>query len=670
MASRRYNEILCIWRSCHIGTVFDNNAQEHNKVSSHLEYRPDIDGLRAIAVLAVIGFHSFPEFVRGGFVGVDVFFVISGYLISGIILKSLDENTFSISGFYSRRIRRIFPALIFVLSICLIGGWFLLFADEYKQLGMHTAAGSAFVSNFALWNEAGYFDGAATSKPLLHLWSLGIEEQFYLVWPVLLFVLYRVHARSILLAIIGIALSSFLLGAITVASSPTEAFYSPASRLWELLFGSVLAVKSDRVDRFFGTGSRNLRSATGFGCIVIAIFAFDKEFLFPGWWALMPVIGAFLVISAGSTHGLNRAFLSMSPLVKIGLISFPLYLWHWPLISFAHIIESGQPSTVFRSMAVAISFLLAWVTYRCVEIPARRRPNPKITISLVALMATVGIIGFQIKSFDGIRSRSIQDVQHFDIERIVEQRLGSMRAGHCHLHLPEHTFARHRATIGDCLALDSHRQNILVIGDSHAFDLRTSLSQAYKETNFLQATGSGCTPIESLHKQGIDRCSDIIRYIKYDFKELVKLDGVILSARWSDDFKMLTNDIEYFRGRGVPVAVFGPTFEFRDEVPKILGRNQSHKPNLMLSSYLLKKQFKLDSEMEKFFKGVGVSYISKIKNLCADGVCPALSEDQKLLIIDYGHWSPDGSKYYGDIFRANHVLEKWLHPNEYDHVQL
>jgi peptidoglycan/LPS O-acetylase OafA/YrhL len=646
----------------------DNNAQNHNKVSSHLEYRPDIDGLRAIAVLAVIGFHAFPEFVRGGFVGVDVFFVISGYLISGIILKSLNENSFSILEFYSRRIRRLFPALTIVLLICLIGGWLLLFADEYNRLGMHAAAGSAFISNFTLWNEAGYFDESANAKPLLHLWSLGIEEQFYLIWPAILFLLHRIRPRSISLAIGAIALSSFILGAITVNSDPPQAFYSPASRLWELLFGSALAVKYESVDRFFGAKSRAVRSATGLGCIAIAILAFDTDFLFPGWWALLPVVGTFLVISAGSAHGMNSALLSTPPLVKIGLISFPLYLWHWPLLSFAHIIESGQLSAIFRSMAVAVSFLMAWVTYRHIEIPVRRRPHPQTTISLVTLMVTIGTIGFHIENFNEFPFRKIQDApQYFNIKTITEERLASMRAGHCHLHLPEHTFAKHTATISDCLGLDNHRKNILVIGDSHAFDLRTSLSQAYKDINFLQATGSGCTPIESLHKKDIDRCRDIIRYIKYNFKELEKLDGVILSAKWSDDFKKLAIDIEYFRSRGVPLAVFGPTFEFSDAVPKILGRNQSHKPNLMLSTYLLKRQFKLDVEMEEFFKGIGVSYISKIKNLCSGGVCPALSENQKLLILDYGHWTVDGSKYYGEIFRTNHVLERWLRPNEPDH---
>ncbi|HEX7887764.1 MAG TPA: acyltransferase family protein [Ramlibacter sp.] len=627
-------------------------------LSSRFEYRPDIDGLRAIAVLAVIGFHAFPEAVRGGFVGVDVFFVISGYLISGIILKSLDERSFSLSGFYSRRIRRIFPALILVLSACLIAGWTFLFADEYKHLGLHAAGGSVFASNFLLWSEAGYFDQASTTKPLLHLWSLGIEEQFYLAWPLLLLVLYRIGSRCVPWAIAGIAFSSFLAGAITVDSNPVAAFYSPAPRLWEFLAGTALAARSDRIDRFFGTRSRNLRSAVGIAFIATAIFVFDTEYAFPGWWALLPVGGAFLVISAGAGQGANRTLLSTPLLVGIGLISYPLYLWHWPLISFAYIAESGHPGVVLRSMAVAASLFAAWLTYRFVETPVRHGPNPRVPLRLVALVLTVGGAGFLVSHLDGIPTRGSLQAQHFDLEKIGKERLASMRAGFCHFHLPEDTLARR--AIGDCLALDDHRKNILIVGDSHAFDLRTSLSQAYPEVNFLQVTGSGCTPIESLYTDRTDRCGDIVRHVKYGYKDLTALDGVILSAKWSRNFRLLAEDIAHFRSLGVRVAVFGPTFEFTGDVPKILARQPSHKPNVMLVSYLRESPLKLDSEMENFFKSIGVSYVSKIRNLCADGICPALDDTRQLLVIDYGHWSVEGAKHYGSLFRKHRVLEKWL----------
>lgn len=629
-------------------------------MSSRIDYRPDIDGLRAIAVLAVIGFHAFPDVVPGGFVGVDVFFVISGYLISGIILKSLDDRSFSIAEFYSRRIRRIFPALVVVLSACLAAGWPFLFADEYKHLGLHAAGGSVFISNFLLWREVGYFDVASTTKPLLHLWSLGIEEQFYLAWPLLLLALHRIGARSVPWAIAGIAFASFLVGATTVDSNPAAAFYSPVPRLWELLAGSALAARGEHIDRLFGERTRDMRSAAGLAAIFLAIFFFDADYAFPGWWALVPVGGAFLVISAGPAQGANRTVLSRPLLIGIGLISFPLYLWHWPLISFAYIAEAGQPGVLLRILAVAASLLAAWLTYRFVEMPVRHSTHPRMPLRLAALVLTVGAAGFLVAHLDGIPSRESQQAQKFDLEKLGAERLASMRAGFCHFHLPEDTLARRATAVGECLALDDRRKNILVLGDSHAFDLRTSLSQAYPEVNFLQMTGSGCTPIESLHAGPTHRCGEIVRHVKYGYKGLTALDGVILSAKWSGNFRLLAEDIEHYRALGIRVAVFGPTFEFAGDVPKILARHPSHKPNAMLAPFLRQEPIRLDVEMERFFKDLGVSYVSRIGTLCTGGICPGLGDARELLVIDYGHWSVDGAKHFGHLFRTRRVLEKWL----------
>ena len=212
----------------------------HQAHLSHSKYRPDIDGLRAIAVLSVVAFHAFPSWIRGGFIGVDVFFVISGYLISTIIFENLDKGTFSFSEFYSRRIRRIFPALLLVLIACFAFGWFALLADEYKQLGKHIAAGAGFISNFILWNESGYFDNSADAKPLLHLWSLGIEEQFYIVWPLLLWFVWK-RKFNLLTITIVLAVASFILNLKGVKQDMVATFYSPQPRFWELLCGSLLA---------------------------------------------------------------------------------------------------------------------------------------------------------------------------------------------------------------------------------------------------------------------------------------------------------------------------------------------------------------------------------------------------------------------------------------------
>lgn len=222
--------------------IINNTPSPHN--SEHLihpKYRPDIDGLRAVAVLSVVGFHAFPLFVKGGFIGVDIFFVISGYLISIIIVGSLERNSFSFIEFYSRRIKRIFPALLLVLIACFAFGWDALLADEYKQLGKHIAGGAGFISNFLFWGDSGYFDNAAETKPLLHLWSLGIEEQFYIIWPLLLWLAWKKRFNLLTITIAVVVISFALNIGEVKGDDAVAAFYSPQTRFWELLVGSVLA---------------------------------------------------------------------------------------------------------------------------------------------------------------------------------------------------------------------------------------------------------------------------------------------------------------------------------------------------------------------------------------------------------------------------------------------
>jgi peptidoglycan/LPS O-acetylase OafA/YrhL len=213
---------------------------ENPKYLSHPKYRADIDGLRAIAVLAVVIFHAFPDLVKGGFIGVDIFFVISGYLISTIIFENLDKDTFSFSEFYTRRIKRIFPALILVLVTCYIFGWFILLPEEFKRLGKHITAGAGFISNIIFWREADYFDNAADTKPLLHLWSLGIEEQFYIVWPLLLWLSWKCKLNLLKITTV-IAIVSFVLNLKGIKQDAIATFYAPHTRFWELLSGSLLA---------------------------------------------------------------------------------------------------------------------------------------------------------------------------------------------------------------------------------------------------------------------------------------------------------------------------------------------------------------------------------------------------------------------------------------------
>lgn len=383
----------------------------------HPKYRADIDGLRAIAILSVVVFHAFPSWVKGGFIGVDIFFVISGYLISTIIICSLENDNFSFVEFYIRRINRIFPALLLVLIASFAFGWFALLADEYKQLGNHIAGGAGFILNFLLWNESGYFDNAAETKPLLHLWSLGIEEQFYVIWPLLLWFTWKLRQNFLTIAI-AVGFVSFALNIATVRSDTVAAFYSPQARFWELMAGSVLAymtvhrleifpIFKHKLDSWLCKIAhvqapeanvktlRNIQSVVGVTLIVIGSLVITEEKLFPGWWAVLPTLGSVLIISAGTQAWFNSSVLSNRVLIWFGLISYPLYLWHWPLLSFLNILEGKTPSPVLRITAVLISIVLAWLTYRLIEKPMRLNGSMGTrAMHLLTMLILVGYLGF------------------------------------------------------------------------------------------------------------------------------------------------------------------------------------------------------------------------------------------------------------------------------------
>jgi peptidoglycan/LPS O-acetylase OafA/YrhL len=349
-------------------------------------YRPDVDGLRAIAVLLVLGFHAFPNRLPGGFVGVDIFFVISGYLISGIIIRDLRDSRFTFGGFYKRRIRRILPALIVILVFSLAFGWWVLLAHEYSYLNKHIASAAGFVSNFTLWNEAGYFDLNADIKPLSHLWSLAIEEQFYILWPLMVALAWR-RKWNIAGLISLIAAASFAANIVTVNESYVAAFYSPACRIWELMTGGLFGYLMVDGQQPVPAKYANLFGIIGLALIGAAVFLIDSESAFPGWWALLPAAGALGVIVAGASWP-NRLVLSYQPLVWIGLISYPLYLWHWPLLVFARIVFGllGSPA---KFAILVISFGCAFLTYVAVERPVRWHFSGKVVTALAGLLVAI-----------------------------------------------------------------------------------------------------------------------------------------------------------------------------------------------------------------------------------------------------------------------------------------
>lgn len=413
---------------------------------THPKYRPDIDGLRAIAVMSVVFFHAFPDLLKGGFTGVDVFFVISGFLISTIIFQNLDGGTFRFSEFYIRRVKRIFPTLCLVLTSCLLFAWFSLLPEELNLLGKHVLAGASFFSNFLLWSESGYFDSSAETKPLLHLWSLGIEEQFYIIWPFLVWTAWKLRLNLFALTFF-LLLGSLLANIWFVFQDPTATFYSPLTRFWELLCGSLLAwfslQKSSEISSNFRIFSKkinsslprvpdlknkfvltNLSSFVGVVLLIISFCFIDKEKNFPGYLALLPVLGSVLIISGGSKAWINSKFLSNKLLVWLGLISFPLYLWHWPILSFLRIVNYEMPPIRTRVLAVLLSILLAWLTMKFIERPLRfgvKNQAVKLWF-LFGLLVSLGVSGFIIQNTNFSDTHALNKLS---IKRKGEHAIGS-----------------------------------------------------------------------------------------------------------------------------------------------------------------------------------------------------------------------------------------------------
>jgi peptidoglycan/LPS O-acetylase OafA/YrhL len=372
-----------------------------------MKHTPHLDGLRAFAVLLVVGYHAFPAVVPGGYIGVDVFFVISGYLITGIIARGLEDRDFSIAAFYARRVRRIFPALIVVLAACSAAAWLILLPDELRQFGEEVAATAGFVANVELWSQSGYFDTAAELKPLLHMWSLGVEEQFYIAFPLLMLIARRIKL-PVLWLVVTAGAASLVACLVLTSTYPDASFFLPHTRIWEILAGGALALRPAwtlapaRRDDFVC----DFLAWLGVGLIAGAGLLLQQGILYPGGWALLPVGGSVLLIAAGEEAWFNRTILSWRPLVMIGIVSYPLYLWHWPLLSFARILYLGEPEPVVKLGLVALSLLLAMLTYLLVERPIRLRAPTLARVGVLAvLLLSVGLVGDRAMALDGLPSR-------------------------------------------------------------------------------------------------------------------------------------------------------------------------------------------------------------------------------------------------------------------------
>lgn len=490
-------------------------------------YRPDVDGLRAVAVAAVVGFHAFPGRLPSGFVGVDVFFVISGYLITSILLRDLALGRYTLADFYVRRVRRIFPALALVLAVVLLAGWFTLLPEEYAQLGKHAAGGAAFAANLVFWAEEGYFDVAGELKPLLHLWSLGVEEQFYLIWPLLLAFAWK--RGWVLAATLAVATASFAANLALTVQGGNDAFFLPVARFWELMLGALLAQKASLAERLSPRG-RDGVSALGAALLAAGFALIHDERAFPGWWALLPVVGTALLILAGPQAWLNRRVLALRPMVFVGLISYPLYLWHWPLLSFARIFDL-TPSPALRLGLVALAVVLSWLTFEVVE-KRVRHARPRLAVpSLTGTVAAMGLAGLLV-----LGSRGAVDAR-FDGAAAPVADLSfaaSVSPGYAQTAIGRQVFPRSDPGRDFFADTGGGGPRVAVLGDSHANRLFAGLTMASARGALNLGRGS-CPPFQGVsvrwRKTGADLgCQPVIDNALAYAERAPEVAAIVLNA--------------------------------------------------------------------------------------------------------------------------------------------
>ena len=632
-------------------------------------YRPDIDGLRAIAVSSVLVFHTFPQFLPGGFVGVDIFFVISGFLISSIIFAGLDRGTFSILDFYGRRIRRILPALFLVLVVSFVLGWFLLFGDEYRELGKQMAGGAGFVSNFVLWAESGYFDKAATTKILLHLWSLAIEEQFYIVWPPLLILSWK-YRRAVPVLIVAALVLSFAVNIwLTSQHDGAAAFYSPLSRAWELMAGCALALLKRRGWRVQPANAGSVASL-GLLLLIASFVLIGDTRAFPGWWAVLPVLGAFLLIAAGPDAWPNRRILGHWAFVAIGLVSYPLYLWHWPLLTFARIYESTTLPRSIRVAALALSLAAAVATYRFIELPIRHsaRPTTKAfaLLALVTVMGTLGLFCYGMNGFPGTGFRDPQReafIDYFD-NRGAKWKFGT-RLGLAEKFRLECDFynldlyRRQQATsvplpgiAPSCTERDpGKRHAVMLWGDSHAQHLYWGLKQTLPpDWQILQVASSGCFPDPNASGPSkIDYCQHS-NWVALQTIAKARPDVVIVAQESMQRTRRFSEISAKIQPLGIGRTLFaGPTPHWMTGLPSVVARKLWPDPPRRTFVSVNPRIRELNESIKATFLTTdAMTWVDIIGTFCnSEGCLTYLGDDVKtgLTSMDDAHLLPIASEF-------------------------
>jgi peptidoglycan/LPS O-acetylase OafA/YrhL len=623
----------------HYQSAMNSNRHHHEAEKSRV-YRADIDGLRALAVLAVMAFHAAPGQFRGGFTGVDVFFVISGFLITQIIADTSGQHRWLLA-FYTRRVRRILPALLVVLSITTPTAALLLASPDFEVYLRHLFATTTFVPNLLFMGEAGYFDFAA-SKPLLHLWSLGVEEQFYLVWPVIVVLALRWRRPFAMIA--SILVISFFINIAGSTASAEANFYSPLSRAWQLASGAAVAIGMVKMTPLLPWEAHATSLLGGF-LLVLGFLFIRPGGGYPGWWAIVPTAAATLLIVAGPSACLNRHLLARRTAISIGLISYPLYLWHWPLISFASTITLDELPWSWRLSAVIVSFPAAWLTYRFVEQPARRGglKTTRFLLGTTALLAVVAASWSQapevLRPPSDLRREFVAHYRHLPLEL-------ARSSDDCSL---GRTGLWRRSALPPQCVEPGKVATWLLWGDSHARALAPGLRGATPEgTRLAVLTGSGCRPLT----QGTGLCAEtnqygmaLVRRLQPSIVFLVQQGG-----HEQQDWAEVGRRLEA-AGAG-RVIVIGPVPQWRRSLPQIAATHFWPQIPIYIGRELDRRVMQTDRKLKaQIGVGARTQVISLVEPLCLQVGCRAVVPGRnasKMIHMDYGHLTPEGARFVAE----------------------
>ncbi len=603
-------------------------------------YRPDIDGLRALAVVAVILCHAQAKGFSDGFLGVDVFFVISGYLIHRDLVVRLAARRLSVLSFYGRRLRRTLPALYVAALLSVVASLFVLLPSDLETLARSLLSVLASVPNLFFLSQVGYFDANATTMPLLHTWSLGVEEQFYLAAPLLALALRPLAPRGRAAAMLASFVLAFLFTLVLQHMAPAAAFYLMPARIFEFLLGAVVAEEwLPRLRKRWAAESLSGLALVG---LLFSFVAFAGAIPHPGWPTLVPCLATAALIHCGAGGGTRRtvaaALLSMRLPVAVGRISYSLYLYHWPILVLAG--YAFLPKTLpWRLGEGVLLAALSVASYRFVEHPFRqpssiwRQRAPVLLPGGAAVLATCCVLALTL---GGLPGRFRPEVDALAAYADYGSRK-PFREGQCFITSRDKAEGFDRDT---CLALSSAQPNVLLMGDSHAAHLWSGLHATWPGVNFLQATASGCTPV--LDAGGERRCATMMREMFDHFIPERQLDAVILSALWSDaDVEPLRRTLEALDREGQRAIVFGPLPRYNMPMALLLARAVLHDDFDEVARHRLPETAQLDTRLRAVV-APPATYISTWDAMCPNGICRLFAARDVPMQFDYHHLTAPG----------------------------